>query len=235
MRVQRWIFLASTVLAGCAPTARPVTAPRRGIDAEFEAARQAVRHQTAADVLPLRALTATRDGTVRVVIFTTWDGYRQALDSGDGRLTLGTEVWVSAAGEVRDSCARYPRERVVEETARLLGLLPRDTVNRTFVEVAAPLDSIFRPTPDPDPTGAMACPLDAVARACEVDALPESHPMRAFMTRQRASEYPFTGLGYTYNWRRGAPRYGASEFVVRKGTPVQVLSVSRPSDYCTAA
>jgi hypothetical protein len=46
--------------------------------------------------------------------------------------------------------------------------------------------------------------------------------------------YPWTRLGYTYNWRPGASRYGASEYVVRAGSRVRVLSVAPAAEYCAA-
>jgi len=235
MRIGRWVGLGLLATVACTPAPRSSPAPAAGVDAEFAAAREAVRRQTAADVLPLLPLRPDSNRMVRVVTLTDWDGYARALDAGNPRIVLEREVWVTPAGEVRDSCATFPRGRVVPEVARLLGLLPGDTLNQSFVELAAPLDSIFRPAPDRDPTAALPCPGSEVVQACGVDSLPESHPMRGFLTRQRASEYPFTGLGYTYNWRRGAPRYGASEYVVPKGTSVRVIAVTGPEAYCAGS
>ena len=45
--------------------------------------------------------------------------------------------------------------------------------------------------------------------------------------------YPWTQLGYTYDWAPGAEsEVGESEFVVRAGSEVIVESVTSQADYC---
>ena len=46
--------------------------------------------------------------------------------------------------------------------------------------------------------------------------------------------YPWTHLGYTYNWAPSADRYGASEYVIRKDAqyPIVVVSNVAPEAYC---
>jgi hypothetical protein len=163
------------------------------------------------------------------VLFTSYAGYADSLARGATGELVVPEVWVTLEGEVRDSCARFPREAVEVETARLLGLTPRDGPGRSFVVLELPAAALFRPAADPDPTRAEPC----LSAGCP--APPDSAAMRAFLERQRATGYPFTGLGYTYNWRDGAPRYGASEYVIRAGTRVRVVSVTAPDRYCTRA
>jgi len=45
--------------------------------------------------------------------------------------------------------------------------------------------------------------------------------------------YPWTRLGYTYDWYPDMTDIGLSEFVIRKGTTVMVESVSAQDAYCT--
>jgi hypothetical protein len=48
--------------------------------------------------------------------------------------------------------------------------------------------------------------------------------------------YPWTHLGYTYNWRPGEDRYGTSEYVIRQGATAWVQEVIDPSyEYCRPA
>ena len=44
--------------------------------------------------------------------------------------------------------------------------------------------------------------------------------------------YPWTRLGYTFNWYSGGDRYGASEYVVRGGSIIEVVSSSDIAAYC---
>ena len=52
---------------------------------------------------------------------------------------------------------------------------------------------------------------------------------------RRRLGWPWTALGYTYNWHPGSPRYGASEYLVRGGTQVVVTGVIPIAEYCGRA
>jgi hypothetical protein len=222
--VRRLAAAALALAAACAPARPAGPAPD---PPAFRAALAAARALTPADVLPLRVARPDARGAVRVVVFTPYPGYADTLARGaTGELEL-PELWVTLEGEVRDSCAHFPRGAVEVETARLLGLTPRDGPGRRFVVLEVPAASLFRPSADPDPSRALPC----LSSGCPL--VPDSAAMRGFLDRQRADGYPFTGLGYTYNWRDGAPRYGASEYVVRSGSRARVVSVTPPAAYCT--
>ena len=54
-------------------------------------------------------------------------------------------------------------------------------------------------------------------------------------TTLMASGYPWTRLGYTYDWRPGSNKYGASEYVMRKDSTIMVLEEPYPIEtYCKA-
>jgi len=44
--------------------------------------------------------------------------------------------------------------------------------------------------------------------------------------------YPWTHLGYTYNWTPGADRYGASEYVIRPRAKALIVDKAPPTVYC---
>jgi hypothetical protein len=53
------------------------------------------------------------------------------------------------------------------------------------------------------------------------------------LTRWRVPNgYPWTRLGYTYNWHPGSPRYGASEYLVRAGSVATNVAVRHVRAYC---
>ena len=45
------------------------------------------------------------------------------------------------------------------------------------------------------------------------------------------SAYPWTRLGYTYDWSEGSPEYGLSEFLVRRNARVEVLYTDTISEF----
>jgi hypothetical protein len=50
--------------------------------------------------------------------------------------------------------------------------------------------------------------------------------------REAPDGYPWTRLGYTYDWAPGASGIGASEFVTRKEMPVIVKAKVPTVAYC---
>jgi hypothetical protein len=68
--------------------------------------------------------------------------------------------------------------------------------------------------------------------------------MRQFVGQQMAAAYvmdnpkgpgyPYTRLGYTYDWAvdARASHYGASEFVVAPGSTARAVRITATDDYC---
>jgi hypothetical protein len=44
--------------------------------------------------------------------------------------------------------------------------------------------------------------------------------------------YPWTHLGYTYNWAPGADRYGASEYLIQPRASAVIVQKAGPVEYC---
>jgi len=44
--------------------------------------------------------------------------------------------------------------------------------------------------------------------------------------------YPWTRLGYTYDWGSNAGEIGLSEFVLRAGSAALIQSITATNDYC---
>lgn len=200
------------------------------------------------NVLPLFPAVADAEGMVHVVTLTTWN-------YAPGEQTLDRDVWVTAVPEVRDSCNSWREETdLVMRLRQLLGLRPGDSVAH-FVEMRAPAARMFRPTVDPaigtrtpcsaeqarQPGCGLSFPASAdtahrVWMAGQMlfawkmpDGYPNAEPDR------RMLGYPWTRLGYTYNWHPGSPRYGASEYLVRGGARVVVTDTFSISRYCGRA
>ena len=56
----------------------------------------------------------------------------------------------------------------------------------------------------------------------------------------RPSSYPWTSLGYTFDWAARIhaagdnefQKFGESEFVIRKGAPIEVIGAQSTAEYC---
>jgi hypothetical protein len=183
-------------------------------------------------VLPLNAAAADPAGNVRVVTFTSWPGYTAGTDS------ITQNVWVTLVPEVRDSCARFGRALRLRIN-QMLGL-PPGAGDSLMVEMTVPLGALFRPVADPATTTRYPCG-DTIQAQCGErfpDGVSPAHVRwiaDQLLTRwQVPNGYPWTRLGYTYNWHPGSPRYGASEYLIRTGTVATNVRVQRYEAYCAA-
>jgi hypothetical protein len=144
-------------------------------------------------------------------------------------ITTYRHVWVALPDELRPFCKGKANPRLALQMA--LGLKPEDNDLKVFTLKVRPAD-LFRPcATSPDITSA-SC------RKVLDGALPVEPGHAQFMTMQMASSYrpdgyPFTAMGWSYNWDPGAasPR-GVSEYVVRPGAVVGFESVMPPAAFC---
>lgn len=183
----------------------------------------------------LHPLVADANGEVVVATLTSLDG-----KVGDLLPVTGAGVWVTAVPEVQEICRGFTGDAVMG-LRQLLGLPPDAHVPRMIVLRAKAAD-VFRPAVDPDVSTAMPCDLLREAptpRDCG-NSFPSDTTAShyAWMASQELelhelpNGYPWTHLGYTYNWTPGADRYGASEYVIRPGAPVVIVENVTPEVYC---
>lgn len=197
----------------------------------------------------VRPLNGARIGPDSTVLVVTLSG--DSLPPGDMTLPSGDYVWVTLVPEVRDSCDDWAQAEQPMRLRQLLGLQPTTPV-AYFSEMRVPAAGLFRPTANPDITtdrlcdpvrDGAGCPLvfpagvDSahyvfmVNQAFSAWKMPNGYPASG-TGEWRQLGYPWTRLGYTYNWHPGSPRYGASEYVIEPGTRVTVTSVSTIAAYC---
>lgn len=153
-----------------------------------------------------------------------------------GPTQLRGPVWISLVPEVKDRCKTFPPDVLAMRLRQILGLQPAQTVTH-FVTMKARAADLFRPTPDPRTDTIYPC-LDPVAKTdCnvfppDVDPMHKQWMAETFLTLQIPNGWPWTHLGYTYNWAPGADPYGASEYLVKGGSNVVVTEATPIAEYC---
>ncbi len=166
------------------------------------------------------------DEEVLLVTWTDWNGYKES--EGES-IDLQREVWTTVAPQVQTFCQNDIAANVdyVLRVEELLGLPPRND-KQWFVELWAKPTDIFRPSPDPEIDDSKA----------ELDFPPDVDPAHVawfnnlLATSYGPNGYPWTRLGYTYDWGKRSGIEGLSEFVIRKGAKVTVHAAIANSDYC---
>ena len=160
-----------------------------------------------------------------------------------GVQTLSRAVWVTAVPEVREKCSKFSDQDLALRLRQLVGLQP-DAKFQYFVTMTVRASDIFRPATDPTTTTEWPCSDSTQATCGEVFPNWVTSDHVSWIANQMltsylisadhngAYSYPWTRLGYTYDWKPGADRYGASEYVIRPGSVVNVMDKKAFTTYC---
>jgi hypothetical protein len=239
------------VLLGCAPVPVRPADPVRSADpavasrpagpgkcdrATYDAAVQKV--QTGSFAPPAHTLWAisksnpklawSPDGArVLMIQWTPWGGYPM------GDTVMNRDVFLTPAPQLLELCRPLPPDARVERMQQYLGLPPEppSAPARNVVEMWVSPADLFRPCPDPQ--------IDD--ETCSVTFPPEvSAQHRDWMARYygnayapwQHTRYPWTALGFTYDWCGGASPIGASEYILRAGSKVSIQSIIPTETYC---
>ncbi len=145
------------------------------------------------------------------------------------------DTWVTASPEMKDICAVLvlTGEALKMRLRELLGLVP-DAGVLAFVEFWVKPGDLFRPAPDneiDDTTAGLNLPDDVKPWYREW-----FNQLRASQYFQSAqpdhNAYPWTQLGYTYDWGNPGSEQGLSEFVIKKNSQVMIRAIHPIVDYC---
>ena len=224
---------ASLAAAGCAPPPPAGPTPAGvSLDSLYRLAISDAAVYRAEHVLALNPIRPDAQGQVRVATFTGWGGYTA------GTNTITRPVWVTQVPEVRDSCGGFAGDELVLRLEQLLGLPPHSG-DSLMVEMTVPVAALFRPATDPAVTTRYPCG-DTIQTRCGQSFPAGVDPSHVRWIADQTltlwaspGGYPWTRLGYTYNWHPGSPRYGASEYLIRAGTVATDVRVQHVRAYCT--
>ena len=144
-------------------------------------------------------------------------------------------IFVSLKSELQKKCQNYLGKDLTQRLEQLLGL-PLNSGYTYFVEMSVRQEDIFRPCIDPDITK-----KKCEAKSSSLDQISQTH--KAWLAEQMlksyqftdAKGYPFTRLGYTYDWNPDTPDLGVSEYIIREGAKIKVINIMSTQDYCRSA
>jgi hypothetical protein len=175
-----------------------------------------------------RNLNWTGDlGNERVLVV-TFTKYASSYPVGQTINASWGETWVTVAPEIKTFFKTHVNSNV-NVTLRALQLLglPPNSSNTYFVELWVSPQSLFRPTPDNeinDTTTQLTFPASATV---EYKTWFNNNILYSYFPER----YPWTRLGYTYDWGNSDSHVGLSEFVLEQNSIVVVESVTSTADY----
>lgn len=178
-----------------------------------------------------------QDDRVLVATWTSWKGY----DGLVGQETkLGREVWVTAVPQVQSFCQSYVATAVTPVALRLEQLLglPANNGKTRFVQMWVNPADMLRPSPDgevDDSVAELEMPApDHFASQQEYEFHRDWFNLQMSLQAydDPSKGYPWTRLGYTYDWGNPASEVGLSEFVIAAGSTVAIDQVVANDIYC---
>lgn len=235
------VWVAALALTGCASVAPSATSTKAVYEAAIaDAAVASPRKVTA--LMPLPA-----GDKVRVVSWVTESRTPcKAPDTSCATTTPPDRIWVTLAGEVQSSCRAWglKGDALRQRIEQLLGLPmdpPPQFRKAKFVTMELARERLDRPCLGIDETNPQS-PVCTVGIQAS-----RAQDVRDYVLRQMVDSfvvdgpggpgYPFTRLGYTYDWNQVNARpnhYGASEFLVQASTPATVIAQQDTDAYCAA-
>jgi hypothetical protein len=188
---------------------------------------------------------------ILVVTLVTLEG---ASTYKEGKQVTDREIWVTAHPELQKFCRQYQQitkantDQLNLRLKQLLGLPPTRKYTHV-VEIWVDPQYLKRPSLDPEIIDREVQPIP--------NPIPDPLPFpegideayKAWFTSQikewkenRENSYPWTGLGYTYDWSRSNPKTnlqtdaGLSEFVIlpnsKVSTPIEVMPIKTTDEFC---
>jgi hypothetical protein len=149
-----------------------------------------------------------------------------------GELNTGKYFnWITIPSELKAAIRTWEPADTTQRLIQLLGL-PPNTNNGWFIEFGVELSHVFRPCPDPEIN-------DAYCNLCFSDSITEKHKNWIWTWRGKSykncdpyQRYPWTQLGYTYDWApENISHVGLSEFVIDTNAVVQIFNMVRTNEY----
>lgn len=196
-------------------------APAPAAEELWQAAMRDAVFSEDGEVLELVALTPEDpeviwDEAGERALLLTWHGADDQYEPGEPMAQSG-EIWATSAGEMIE-WYRANGQGVDDWTLRFAQLLgiPGDTDYDRFTAFWIRPKDVLRPAYVTDPTKQMENNYDLVPEGAYRDWFDGNILWSYF-----ESEYPWTRLGYTYDWSGGESEYGLTEFLLLDGAHAQ--------------
>lgn len=176
-------------------------------------------------------LKKKEDGQNKLLLVVTWTNYAGYDNKLGQSMVLSRDIWITTVPEVKNFCKNLKGNTTLR-LEQLLGL-PPNAGKTKFVEMWVKPGDLFRPSADPEISD---CEAEIDFRISNKFVNVSDDYIKWFnelkMKSYGTNGYPWTRLGYTYDWGNVRNHIGLSEFVIIKGTIVEINSISSTFQYC---
>jgi len=211
------VSLATALLLGCA-TAQT---PEERLEAAYTRSIPAAAVKTPDSVRTLTPIDMTKNEitVAHLQPYPTIDSTRY--------------IWISLPEELRTFCKDKQDKVLALEMA--LGLPPDPTDDKLFLFKISPAD-LFRPCASGPETTTTSCSLE-LPKDPTADSKSEHFVLNQMVTSYQVGfpspGYPFTGLGWSYDWDPDSTTHqGVSEYVTKPGSAIADVTSETPAAFC---
>ena len=223
------VIIAATVLSAC--TQNPQIKDPASLNARYLDTVRDAAFIDDEELLPLVSLdpklkqvTYNEDGQVLLMFF---HNYPQSYPKGES-FALEHECWCVSDLELLKWCQNH-QGKILDPTLRfkqLVGVKPQGEYNFVSAIWVNPED-VIRPATDTDVfTTQVPKDLDA-SESAEYKEWFEGNILYSYFE----DAYPWTRIGYTYDWAFDSQEYGLSEFLLKKGVKIKVERTLSVDDF----
>ncbi len=162
------------------------------------------------------------------VLVVTFTKYASSYPVGETVNTTWGDTWVTVVPEIQTFFQEHvePNANLTLRVKQLLGL-PANSTGEYFVEMWVNPQSLFRPTPDNEITDTTAQLTFPASTTSEYKTWFNNNIIYSYFPEK----YPWTRLGYTYDWGNSNSHIGLSEFVLKQNSLVTVKSATPTTEY----
>ena len=168
------------------------------------------------------------------VLMGTFMKYPKSFPPGDSINNSWGEMWLFIPNQMKYRLGSQftATSDTLLRLSQMLGLPPVNG-NKYIAQVWVPANKLYRPAGSPDVTTTHASPVLSVGVSDEYKAWFNGYIISSYFQPlpAGASHYPWTRMGYTYDWNPRVNRVGVSEFVLPKGCGIWVENMTTASGF----
>ena len=185
------------------------------------------------EIKPLVSLTkqdplVTWDGQGRVLLC-TWHSYPDSYPEGETVTAEWGYIWTYTDKELATHAGELAKsEDAVMRMRQLISINPNKTHSTVTGLWVNPSD-VIRPAYQPD--AAKGSMTTAFPEGQEIEESFLSWFNQNILDSYYYGNYPWTRLGYTYDWADNGKEYGLTEFLIKKGAQVEVAFTETTSEF----
>jgi hypothetical protein len=144
-------------------------------------------------------------------------------------------TWVAQPDELRALCRGKPDPLLALQQA--LGLPPEKRNDEKVFTFDVPPADMFRPCASSPDITTKQCSVDLPVQPIASQAATEHFVLKQMMDSYRSGfnnpGYPFTAMGWSYDWDPDSPTHqGVSEYVVKPGAAIANVASVDPATFC---